>query len=117
MKSKTIPTIISTMLMYIISMFIGYSSIDDFSEDIFVTSFIFFFVLCLNFFCLNWRDKFISNFIIEKKLAFLFLVLAFINGTALLLYFFYTDGIDRLMYCTVGSAIVNNCICNFIYLR
>ena len=45
-----------------------------FSEYIFIISAIFFCTLALNFYSLHWKSRnFISEFIVERKLAFLFI--------------------------------------------
>ena len=86
------------------------------SEYVIISTAIFFSILCFNIFCMNWRNKFISKFIVEKKLTFLFIILAFINVITFLVYFFKTDGLHRINYCTILSSLINVCICNFIYL-
>lgn len=117
MKSKMIPMIISTSLIYIIFIFWGFSFLDDFLEHIIISTVIFFTVLCINFYCMNCKEKFLSKFIVEKKLTFLFILLALINLILFLVYFFRTDGLHRIMYCTILSSYINVCVCNFIYLK
>lgn len=109
--------LISTSLIYVIFVILGIFFFDNFSEHVFIVSGIFFFILVLNFYCLSWKDNFISEFIVERKLYFLFIILALIYIAVFCIYFFRTDGLNRIMYCTIWSSIVNVCICNFIYLR
>lgn len=114
---KKIAMLISTSLIYVIFVILGSFFFDNFSEHVFIVSAIFFFILVLNFYCLSWKDNFISEFIVERKLYFLFIILALIYIAVFCIYFFRADGLNRIMYCTIWSSIVNVCICNFIYLR
>lgn len=116
MKAK-IAILISTSLIYGIFILVGIFFFDGFSEYIFITSAIFFCILVLNFYCLHWKDNFISEFIVERNLNFLFIIFAFIYITVLCLSFFRAEGIDRIMFCAIWSSIVNVCICDFIYLK
>jgi hypothetical protein len=117
MKPKIIPILISTSLVYVIFIILGFSFFDDYSGHVIISTGIFFFVLCYNFFWLNWKDKIISNFIVEKNLTFLFLILAFLNFVGFLAYFFLSEGLDRIMICSACIGYTNTCICIFIYLK
>ena len=116
MKSKIISMLITTIFIYISFILFGFSFLDDFSEYVIISTAIFISILCFNIFCMNWRNKFISKFIVEKKLTFLFIILTLINVITFLVYFFKTDGLHRINYCTILSSLINVCICNFIYL-
>lgn len=114
---KSISIFVNTILIFGIFFFLAFFNFEDFSEYAVVSSAIFFGILILNFYCLNWKEKLISDFIIEKKLNFLFIVFAVFYSVAFCVSFFRTYGLDRIMFCTIWSAIVNVCICNFIYLK
>ena len=73
MKNK-ITVAIGACSIYGIYIFLGLCFCEDFSEYVIIGSFIYFGILILNFYFIHWKDSFIADFIIEKKLNFLFIV-------------------------------------------
>lgn len=116
MKKILIITII-TSLIYCIYIIAGFLFLEDFSEYVFLTAVIYFGIIVLNFICLHWKDNFIAEFLIEKKLNFIFIVFAIIYFSTFVITLFKSDGMDRAMYCTIWISIINVCICNYLYLK
>lgn len=103
-------------ILYGIFISFGFIFLDDFSDYAFIASLIYFGILILNFYCLRWKNNLIAEFIIEKKLNPMFLGLTIIYLVAFIVSFFYADGLDRIMFCTIWISIINICLCNYIYL-
>ena len=116
MKRK-ISVAIVTCLIYGVFIFLGLCFCEDFSDYVIIDSFIYFSILILNFYCLHWKDSFISEFIIEKKLNFLFIVLAIIYLAVFIVSFFESDGLDKIMLSTIWISLINVCLSDYLYLR
>ncbi|MGN0728151.1 hypothetical protein [Treponema sp.] len=116
MKTK-IKILITTSLIYGIFLILGIFALDGFLEYVFITSAVFFCILAVNFYCLHWKDDFLSKFIVERKLTFLFIILALIYIAVFCISFFLADGLDKIMFCAIWSSVINVCICDYIYLR
>lgn len=116
MKNK-ITVAIGACSIYGIYIFLGLCFCENFSEYAIIGSFIYFGILILNFYFIHWKDSFIADFIIEKKLNFLFIVLAIIYLVILLVSFFSSDGLDKIMLGTIWISVINVCVSNYLYLR
>lgn len=117
-KKTVIASIIG--LVYFIFIVCGFFFLDDadeFSENVFGLSFIYFGIAVFNFYCLKRNDNFIAEFIINHNLAFLLLPLSIIYSVVLVLSFVKGEGFDRLMFCTVWISVVNACLCSYAYLK
>lgn len=106
-----------TSVIYAIFIACGFILVDDFFEYFPISSIIYISILILNFYCLKWRNNFLADFIIEKKLNFLFIVFAIFYLVVLILSFLKTDGLDRIMYCSIWISLINVCLCNLVYLK
>lgn len=118
MKKKISVAIVTCFIfIYGVYIFLGLCFCEDFSEYAIIGSFIYFGILILNFYCLHWKNNFIAEFIIEKKLNFLFIVLAIIYLAVLAVSFFKSDGLDKIMLSTIWISLINVCLSDYLYFR
>ncbi|WP_288985719.1 hypothetical protein [uncultured Treponema sp.] len=118
MKKKISVAIVTCFIfIYGVYIFLGLCFCEDFSEYAIIGSFIYFGILILNFYCLHWKNNFIAEFIIEKKLNFLFIVLTIIYLAVLAVSFFKSDGLDKIMLSTIWISLINVCLSDYLYLR
>lgn len=117
MKIKiTIITILS-VLLYVLGLTIGINYFVDFDEYITVYTAIFFSSLGMNFFTLKWRDNLIMNFIKNRDLTFLFILLSILYLVLLIVCFIKLSDVNQIMMCSICLSVFNLCIINYIYLK
>ena len=114
---KKISVAVVTCILFGVYLFLGLYFCACFSEYLILGSVIYFGTLILNFFLIHWKDSFIAEFIIEKKLNFLFIVLAIIYLAVLIVSFFKSDGLDKIMLSTIWITLINVCLSDYLYLR
>ncbi len=114
---KMMPVLIVGFVIYLLYIFTGLCFYEDFSEYAIIGSFMYFGILFLNNYCLHWKDNFIAEFIIEKNLNYIFIVLAIFYFIVLIVSFFKSEGLNKIMLGTIWTSIINTCLTNYLYLR
>ena len=108
MKKKISVAIVTCFIfIYGVYIFLGLCFCEDFSEYAIIGSFIYFGILILNFYCLHWKNNFIAEFIIEKKLNFLFQSFYYLIKIR-----FYR--LRFILHCSVLSGCCNFCNNHFL---
>ena len=112
MKNKL--TFISPALIYIIYLIISFSVFEDFSEYFIVLSFLFWGLLFLQMYILNWKNGFLKKIIIRKKLKFIILILCFIYLIASFVVFIFFSDFNLMMFFSILFSIFNLTLNTFI---
>lgn len=112
MKKKL--NFICSILIYIIYMIISFSVFEDFSEYFVVLSFLFWGLLFLQMYILNWKNGFFKKIIIQKKLKFIILILTFIYLVASFVVFIFFSDFKLMMFFSILFSVFNLTLNTFI---
>ena len=88
--------------------------IEDFSEYFIVLSFLFWGLLFLQMYILNWKNGFLKKIIIRKKLKFIILILCFIYLIASFVVFIFFSDFNLMMFFSILFSIFNLTLNTFI---
>ena len=105
---------ICSILIYIIYMIISFSVFEDFFEYFIVLSFLFWGLLFLQMYILNWKNGFLKKIIIRKKLKFIILILSFIYLIASLVVFIFFSDFNLMMFFSILFSVFNFTLNTFI---
>ncbi len=111
MKKKL--NFICSILIYIIYMIISFSVFEDFFEYFIVLSFLFWGLLFLQMYILNWKNEFLK-IIIQKKLKFIILILTFIYLVASFVVFIFFSDFNLMMLFSILFSVFNLTLNTFI---
>lgn len=109
--------IIISCFLYFVLLFYGFVFTYDFFEYLFIVTSIYWGILCFSFYCLKWKQNFLIDFIIEKKIEFIFIGLLALYIICLFFTFFMCQGLDKNMLSTIFISQINVSICSFLYIR
>lgn len=112
MKKKL--NFICSILIYIIYMIISFSVFEDFFEYFIVLSFLFWGLLFLQMYILNWKNEFLKKIIIQKKLKFIILILTFIYLVASFVVFIFFSDFNLMMFFSILFSVFNLTLNTFI---
>lgn len=112
MKKKL--NFICSILIYIIYMIISFSVFEDFFEYFIVLSFLFWGLLFLQMYILNWKNEFLKKIIIQKKLKFIILILTFIYLVASFVVFIFFSDFNLMMLFSILFSVFNLTLNTFI---
>ncbi len=105
---------ICSILIYIIYMIISFSVFEDFFEYFIVLSFLFWGLLFLQMYILNWKNEFLKKIIIQKKLKFIILILTFIYLVASFVVFIFFSDFNLMMFFSILFSVFNLTLNTFI---
>ncbi len=105
---------ICSILIYIIYMIISFSVFEDFFEYFIVLSFLFWGLLFLQMYILNWKNEFLKKIIIQKKLKFIILILTFIYLVASFVVFIFFSDFNLMMLFSILFSVFNLTLNTFI---
>ena len=116
MNNKSLIIALFSGIIFVLQIICGFVFIFDFSEYLFLNIFIFVLIQILSVSFFKWKNNIFLDFIKEKKLQSVFVLMALIYFIIIIVTILKADGIDKAMLYTLFVSIFNASVCNYFFL-